>query len=206
MIMKLLLFLGLPILLIAGLIVFISVTLNVDDLRGCPASPQPGGQRCAAADAIVAISGGDTDARTLEAIRLYKAGWSDRLIFSGAAEDKTSISNAAAMRAQAVVAGVPEAAITLDEFASDTAGNAADLKAIATQGNFTRIILVTSPYHQRRASMEFERTLGPSVAIVSHSTPDDRYWSPAFWWLSPYSWYLSLSELSKIMYLQVTGK
>jgi len=206
MMMKLLLFLGLPILLIAGLIVFISVTLNVDDLRGCPTSPQPGDQRCAPADAIVAISGGDTDARTLEAIKLYKAGWSNRLILSGAAEDKTSISNAAAMRVQAVQAGVPESVITLDEFASDTAGNAADLKSIATQGSFTRIILVTSPYHQRRASIEFKRTLGPSVEIVSHSTTDDKYWSPAFWWLNPYSWYLSISELSKIIYLQVTGK
>ena len=41
------------------------------------------------ADVIVAISGGDTDARTAEAVRLYKEGWGANIIFSGAAQDPT---------------------------------------------------------------------------------------------------------------------
>ena len=50
-------------------------------------SPQ---DNLAKVDAIVAISGGETDARTAEAIKLYKDGWATHIIFSGAALDPNS--------------------------------------------------------------------------------------------------------------------
>jgi uncharacterized SAM-binding protein YcdF (DUF218 family) len=202
---KLVLFIAAPLLVVVGIIFLITQALSVDDLKNCTNGPQASGA-CQKADAIVAISGGDTDARTQEAIQLFKAGWADRLILSGAAIDKTSISNAAAMRLQALRANIPDAAITLDQYANDTAGNAADVSAVAAYQSIHRLILVTSPYHQRRASIEFKRALGSNVVIVSHPTPYDRDWSPAYWWLHPYSWYLAISELAKLTYLQVTGK
>src|SRR5690606_33068531 len=86
--------------------VFISRYLGPDDLMGCSTRPssEPG---CEPADVIVAVSGGDTAARTREAIRLYHDGWAPRLVFSGAAEDKNSPSNAAVMRDIALASGVP---------------------------------------------------------------------------------------------------
>src|SRR5687768_17407890 len=69
----------------------------------------------AKADAIVAISGGETDARTAEAVRLYNQGLAPNLIFSGAAADPNGPSNAKAMAASAHEAGVPTSAIHLDE-------------------------------------------------------------------------------------------
>lgn len=199
---KLLLWILTPLIVLAGVVLLVNTTLSVDDLRSCP-EPQPTGQ-CQVADAIVAISGGDTDARTREAINLYQQGWAPSLVLSGAAQDKTGISNAAAMSRQALAAGVPESAIILDEYAADTAGNAAGLRAIAERRDFKRIILVTSPYHQRRASIEFAKALGPTVIIVSHPTPYDKYWSPYYWWLNPYSWFLSISELTKLVYVNVS--
>ena len=201
---KLLLFVGIPLLLVSTLITAISLTLSVDDLKQCPNGPDANNPSCQPADAIVAISGGDTDARTREAIRLYKASWAPELVLSGAAEDKTSISNAAAMRGQAIRAGVPDDAITLDEHASDTAGNAAGLRSLMNQSKLQRVIVVTSPYHQRRASIEFKRALGPTVTVVSHPTSEDKYW-PSLWWLNPYSWYLAVSEIGKLIYLKVSG-
>lgn len=205
LLLKLVLLCAMPLLLVVGLVWGTSWLLNIDDLSQCQATPQPASQQCAAADAIVAISGGDTDARTREAIRLYQEGWGSQLIFSGAAQDKTGISNAEAMRQQAIAAGVPSQAILIDEIASDTAGNAAGINVIAQNQQIERLILVTSPYHQRRASTEFARALGPTVTIVNHPTPEDKYWDPNYWWISPYSWYLALTEIGKLLYLNLSG-
>jgi uncharacterized SAM-binding protein YcdF (DUF218 family) len=203
---KLITLIAVPLILIAGAIFLISETLAVDDFKHCPNGPQLNVPACRHTDAIVAISGGDTGARTREAIRMYQAGWANTMIFSGAAEDKMSISNAAAMRTQALRAGVPDSAIMIDEQAYNTAGNAAGIKAITVSKKLQRILLVTSAYHEKRAIVEFQRTLGSSVAILGHPAPDDKYWPIHTWWLSPYGWYLSLSELGKLIYLQLNSK
>jgi uncharacterized SAM-binding protein YcdF (DUF218 family) len=180
-------------------IVIVSVYLTPDGLRDCHESPsgQPG---CAKANAVVVISGGNTPARTNEAIRLYKAGWADTLIVSGAAADTTGPSNAEVMKDQAIKEGVPEAAILVESFAQTTKQNAErtkELLAEASDGDTKRVILVTSPYHQRRASLEFRVLAGDGIAIVSHPTPNDPDWS-AFWWLTPRGWWLAMGELVKI--------
>lgn len=206
LVVKLLVLVFSPILLVIGGVWLIGTTLTVDDLRDCSTSPIAEQSECRPADAIIAISGGDTSARTQEAIKLYQQGWAPQLVLSGAALDKSGLSNAAAMQQQALRAGVPQAAIILDEQAADTAGNAAGLKPIVDHYGIKRVILVTSPYHQRRASLEFARTLGEDIEISNHPTPDDRYWEPEKWWLHPYSWYLALSELVKLIYVTITGK
>jgi len=76
----------------------------------------------AKSDAIVAISGGETDARTAEAIKLYKDGLSPVIIFSGAAADPNGPSNAQTMARTAIAAGVPPTAVFLDELATNTRG------------------------------------------------------------------------------------
>ena len=93
--------------------------LAIDDLKDC-SQPDVTVAQCAPADVIIAISGGDTQARTTEAIRLYKQGWAPQLIFSGAAQDTSGPSNAEAMRIQAIKAGVPITDIFLDTRAVDT--------------------------------------------------------------------------------------
>jgi uncharacterized SAM-binding protein YcdF (DUF218 family) len=151
------------------------------------------------ADAIVAISGGDTDARTDEAVKLYHDGWSQHIIFSGAALDPNSPSNAQAMATRARHQGVPNSAIALDEAATNTRENAADVAQIVQTHSYQSIILVTSPYHQRRADIVFEQALGKGVAIINHSTVDQA-WRRSHWWATSYSRSLTLSELQKVIY------
>lgn len=202
---RLLFLLILPIVLFVGAVIGVNKTLTINDLADCDAVPSAVELACAPADAIVVISGGDTQARTREAIWLYQNDWAPLLIMSGAAEDATGLSNAAAMRNQSTEAGVLQGAIVLDEQARDTAGNAAGVEAIARDRSLSRVIVVTSPYHQRRAALEFTKALGPGVTVLSHSTPDDRYWNPEFWWLNPFSWYLAISELVKVGYVKITS-
>ncbi len=152
---------------------------------------------CQEVDAIVAVSGGDTNARTDEAIKLYKNGWSKELIFSGAAQDKSGPSNAAAMRVRAIEAGVPAASINMEEYSATTKQNAENTQNIFSKQNIKTVILVTSGYHQRRASLEFnKRTSG--VTILNHPVANDKDWS-AWWWLKPHGWWLALSEFFKII-------
>ena len=178
---------------VGGALVIQAITnyLGPDDLKDCP-EPDRLVARCAPADAIVAISGGDTSARVFEAIKLYRAGWAPKLIFSGAALDTSGPSNAEAMRRQALDAGVPISAIITDDRAQNTTQNAQGvLELLKTDDH--RIILVTSPYHQRRANLEFNRVFGESIQVVNHPTPTDRSWGLR-WWLTPSGWWLALSE------------
>lgn len=149
-------------------------------------------------DAIVAISGGETDTRAAEAIKLYQEGWSNRLIFSGAAQDTTGPSNAAAMRQQALAAGVPESAIQLDEKSANTQENADNVQQLVSGLGYRSIILVTSPYHQRRAYMVFHRAL-PGITVINHSCIDHS-WSRSQWWATLASRALTVTELQKVLY------
>lgn len=153
-------------------------------------------------DAIVAISGGDTSARTKEAIRLYKNGWAEKLIFSGAALDPLSPSNAEAMQELANESGIPEEDIYLEETAQNTAQNALGSTQILKDLAIERVILVTSPYHQRRAYLEFQNSLSERIEIINHSAPDED-WERNNWWRTPRGWYLTVSEAVKIPLAQL---
>jgi uncharacterized SAM-binding protein YcdF (DUF218 family) len=165
-------------------------------------SPQ---SQLAKADAIVAVSGGETQSRTEEAIKLYQDGWAPLLIFSGAAADPNGPSNARAMAAIAERAGVPRSAMLLDETSANTRENASNVKALIDGQNVDSIILVTSPYHQRRAEITFRRALGPTHAIINHSAIDHR-WRRSHWWASDYSRSLTFSELGKVAYELTSGQ
>lgn len=185
----------------AVMVIGLGLYLTPDGLRDChyPAADGP----CRAADAVVVISGGDTNARTDEAIRLYKEHWAPLLIVSGAAADKTSQSNAAAMRRRAVDQGVPTAAVLIEERSETTKQNAVEVKSIVAQRQLKRVILVTSGYHMRRAHSEFVAQLGEGV-VVPHPVAHDKHWGP-MWWATPWGWWLAVSELVKNGLFMVGG-
>ncbi len=174
---------------VAGTVIFFSL--------GFWLSPQ---SNLAKSDAIVAISGGETKSRTIEAVRLYKEGWAPKLIFSGAALDPNSVSNAKAMELIAVDQGVPVADIVLEENSANTGENASGVAKIVKDQDMKKIILVTSPYHQRRAFILFGRALGSNVEILNHSTTDQA-WRRTHWWATDFSRSLTMSELQKTLFI-----
>ena len=183
------------VLLVAFGIFGITRYLSPDDLAKCQGVIS-GNAPCVEVDAIVAVSGGDTNARTDEAINLYNEGWAPKLIFSGAAQDKTGLSNAAAMRLRAINSGVSPEVIYIDEYSETTMENAENADSIFKDLGVKDAILVTSAYHQRRASIEFSKRT--SVNIFNHPVSDDKDWS-AWWWITPRGWVLSTGELVKIV-------
>ncbi len=155
------------------------------------------------ADAIVVVSGGQTTSRADKGIELYKQGYGENLIFSGAALDDGP-SNASAMKQQALNAGVSEKVIYTDEASQDTYQNAVNSKQILQKLNEKKIILVTSPYHQRRAYETFKQVLGQDYNILNESSFDDR-WSKSRWWGQRFAFNITLSESAKLFYILITG-
>lgn len=180
----------------------ISRYLGPDDLRACPLRPTDSTD-CASADAIIALSGGDTSARAAEAISLYTHGWAPLLIFSGAAADKSGPSNAEVMRTQALAAGVPDEAIIIETRSENTSQNAEQTSDILTARGIKSIILVTSAYHQRRASLEFARR-APGIEVRNHPVASDSQWSE-WWWLTPTGWWLAIPEVGRSLYISMGG-
>jgi len=155
------------------------------------------------ADVVVVVSGGQTTSRAEKGIDLYKQGYAPKIIFSGASLDDGP-SNAFAMRDQALASGVPASNIYIDEKSQNTYENAVNSKAILQSLAASKIILVTSPYHQRRANQTFESVLGKDYQLIGVSAFDDR-WSKSQWWRRGFPLFISVSETWKLIYIGITG-
>ena len=125
-----------------------------------------------AADAIVVFAGGVGESgraggglqeRVSRAIDLYRDGFAPAIVFSSGYV--FTLREAEVMKAIAVDQGVPAEAIVLEERAANTYENVTNTARILEQRNWRRILLVSSPYHMRRATMTWHKT-APSVAVV----------------------------------------
>jgi uncharacterized SAM-binding protein YcdF (DUF218 family) len=182
--------------------IFIAVTLVVfvPMLVAVYLSPQNPLEKV---DAIVVVSGGDTDARISEGVKLYLQEWAPMLVFSGAAAEG-DVSNALAMKRIAVSAGVSAEDILIEEKSKTTAENADFTANIVREKGFQSIILVTSPYHQRRAYTQFRQALGKDFKIINHSAKDET-WRKKSWWESANARFLTLAEIMKNFYEIIGG-
>ena len=149
-------------------------------------------------DAIVVISGGDTDSRVKEGIALYRDSWAPKIIFSGAAASG-EVSNALAMARIAIRQGLPVDAILIEEEAKTTTENAINVAKLLKTNNYKSIILVTSPYHQRRAYSSFRTELGKDYLIINHSAKDEA-WRKKNWWENANARFLTFGEVLKNFY------
>ena len=159
----------------------------------------------AVSDAIIVISGDEALARYREGVRLYRAGWAPKIIFSGAAWDG-SHSNADVMRGLAVSDGVPASAILVDPHGDDTYGNAVHTKTLMQDYGLKSAILVTSPYHLQRAVMTFRGVYnGTDIQVIGRAAPDGA-WRKTNWWMRPETRALTVRELEKLGYVTLTGR
>lgn len=153
------------------------------------------------ADVVVVISGGETLDRTAEGVKLFKEDYVPYLLFSGAAKTG-EVSNAKTMQRYALKNGVPQDKIYIEEKSTSTYENAKFSKDILDKNNLKSMILVTSPYHQRRAYMNFRYVFGKDFKIINHSSVD-AIWNTKDWWRGN-NRSISLEELSRVMYLMLT--
>ena len=136
------------------------------------------------ADAILVFSGDGEGSyinfghqkRALDALRLYRAGYSDRILLASAR--RQVLSEAEVMRSLLIERGVPGAAITIIPGNPASTRENIDISAEAVRGmGLKRLLFVTAPYHSLRASMGWRRnapdlqvTVAP-VADMPSTTP-----------------------------------
>ena len=165
-------------------------------------TPQPAPK---ASDAIVVISGDEQMARFQEGLNLYQRGLGQYLVFSGAAYDNGT-SNADVMRSLAVKRGVPAGAILDESQGEDTWGNAVYTRQVLEDHGLHSAILVTSPYHSRRAKLTFDTAYaGSGIRLMVHAAPDSQ-WRKLSWWQQPETRRLTFTELQKLGYIFATGQ
>jgi uncharacterized SAM-binding protein YcdF (DUF218 family) len=148
-------------------------------------------------DVIVAVSG-DNGPRTATAVALWKQGVAPLLLFSGASSDPESVSSAEIMKREAVRLGVPETAILIEPRSATTEENAKHTAELMKERGLRTAILVTSPYHQRRAAILFSRAFEPAGLVFRNHPANDPDWDPDRWFLREPSRSLTLVELAKL--------
>jgi len=142
-------------------------------------------------DAILVL-GGSRFERPLEAVHLYRAGWAPRVVLMRQISDygeralkERGIPFPSEVDAQIEVMsrlGVPTNAITVLDEADSTADEATYLRGLASRDHLSRVIIVTSKQHTRRARLVMRRRvsdLGTKV-IMRYSHYDrsntDQWW------------------------------
>jgi uncharacterized SAM-binding protein YcdF (DUF218 family)/glycosyltransferase involved in cell wall biosynthesis len=134
------------------------------------------------ADAIVVFgggvgesgkAGGGTEERVQHAVDEYRAGLAPHLVFSSGYQ--YSFPEAESMRALAVQQGVPASAIVLERRATDTRQNVLFTRDILREHGWRSVLLVSSPYHMRRAVLVWNRA-APDVAVVPTPPPRSQFY------------------------------
>ena len=84
---------------------------------------------------------------------------------------------------QAVQMGVPSEAILVENGSLHTKENAEMVLALAKKHQMRRIILVTSPFHQRRTYLTFAKVFQSHNIEILNYYADTGEWHPATWFL-----------------------
>ncbi len=132
-------------------------------------------------DAVIAVSG-DGPERVATSIELMRRGLARRLVISGGVYGR-GINAAHVMRDQALQDGVPAREVIVDDQATSTAENALGAARAMKAHGLRSAILVTSPYHTRRAGMLFHRVfLREGLTLRVHAVERsffrvDRWWT-----------------------------
>ena len=161
------------------------------------------------ADAIVVLSNGgiyqtpgkanvfewgDPD-RYFAGISLYKKKKAPRLFFTGGTNphEKESIDEGTLYKEHAISLGIPMDAIFVTSKVINTAQEAIEIRKNFSQTNsLSKILLVTSAFHMKRAKKLFERQ-----NFIVYSFPVDFKTSKISSWESPYKWIPNSESLYK---------
>jgi uncharacterized SAM-binding protein YcdF (DUF218 family) len=108
-------------------------------------------------------AGGGALERVKQAVDLYRVGYAGHLVISSGYI--YTLREAEVMRAMAIDLGVPAGAIVLEQHAVNTYDNVRFVAAILREHRWTRALLVTSPYHTRRALLVWTH-VAPDIAVV----------------------------------------
>ena len=152
-------------------------------------------------DAVLVLAGDPDYERTKTGARLVLSREARLLILTGGEPGPGD--SAASLRDVALAMGVPPPSIRMEQVSTSTHESLIAVRGILERERVRSLAVVTSPYHQRRASWAAKRTL-PGVAVVNRPA-DPSAWRPEGWWKTAWSRRIVFSEYLKLAYYVLRG-
>jgi hypothetical protein len=107
-------------------------------------------------------------------------------------------------REELVRAGVPVESIEVwPEIVSSTFEEAAEARRVADKRGRSSLLVVTSPFHTRRALWTLRRALRGSKTAVGIDAPPEQSGACATWWLGASGWRTVGGEYAKLVYYRL---
>lgn len=153
----------------------------------------------APADVVIAVSGDGTGERARAAADLLRRGYVRWVIISGSRRGFAPGGATAAMVRQALRAGVPRARLLVEDASTSTLDNARHTARLMRAHGLRRAIVVTSPYHTRRAAWTFRSVFRPQGLQVRVLAAGDSFFQVKGWWTRPQERALVVREYAKLL-------
>jgi uncharacterized SAM-binding protein YcdF (DUF218 family) len=169
--------------------------------RDLPAERLMAADALAPSDAIVVMAGDPGYERTTTAAALMRAKLAPTLILTGGEPGPGD--SAESLRAQALVLGVRAESIRIENTSHSTREAVQALAPILAAMGARTVTVVTSPYHQRRATAAARRAW-PGVEVRSHSASPS-FWTAQGWWRSFRGIRVVGDESVKLLYYRLRG-
>lgn len=154
-----------------------------------------------AANAIVVLSGGE-ETRMTEALRLYNEDYANKIILTETGQKLEGYKQLYSfdMRIVLLSNGVPSGNILVtDKVVSNTRDEALAVKKLMTSQQMVSAIIVTDPYHTRRAYGIFLDVFKDSgIKLMIQPTPNSWYNSRT-WFLKSEGWRFTVLEYLKLV-------
>lgn len=143
---------------------------------------------------VIIILSGDNE-RIPYGVKLYKANYSDKIIITGIKTDS--------LKEKVIELGVAPKDVIMEYKAKTTYENALFSRNIMLQNNFTSAIVVSSPYHMRRAAWLFDRAFKDDNITLLYSPVDNSWFKPEKWWTNWMGIHMVMNEYAKFVYYTI---
>lgn len=166
---------------------------------------------------VIFVLGGDATERARYAARLYREGVSPHLVATAAPVPRSLQAlglhyTEAELSARVLRShGVPASAITVINKGESTWDEANIARGVCRDRGYRKILVVSSPYHMRRASLAFDRVFQGSGVQLYFSPVKDSWFHPRNWWqrkddtLAVFEEYVKLARYAYYLYLLHTS-
>jgi uncharacterized SAM-binding protein YcdF (DUF218 family) len=157
------------------------------------------------ADVIVVLSGDENGERESYGARLFKDGYARNIMVSGGLV-VWNVTYASAMRGHLINLGVEPSAILIEDKSTSTYENSLFSKDIILKKGFKSILLVTSPFHSRRAYWVFDKMFSKEgVKVISCPVPGG-FSLAERWWNKPREAEFKAYEYERLIWYKLKGR